>query len=247
MSALKVCGMGLAIAGLTLAASAQTPGMASDGRIRVQLMAQHAVTLSAEVAAKIAAIPVQEGGAFRRGQPLVTFDCGGYRAQLRKAQATLEAASRLEKVNTQLAKLNSVGELEVAQADGKAKEAAADASYMQTVVGKCVISAPFDGFVARRAAAVYQFVNPGTPLLDVVDAGPLELRMLVPSKWIGTLKPGSRFTVAVDELGASFPAKIVRLGAQIDPVSQSILAVGEIDGGAGKRLLPGMSGWASFR
>ena len=68
----------------------------------------------------------------------------------------------------------------------------------------------------------------------------------MPSKWIGTLKPGSRFTVAVDELGTSVPARIERLGAQIDPVSQSILAVGVIDG-TGATLLPGMSGWASFK
>ena len=219
---------------------------ASDGRIRVQLMARNAVTLSGEVAAKIAALPVPEGGSFSKGQPLVQFDCGSYRAQLRKSQASLEAASQLLKVNNQLAKLNSAGALDVAQAQGKAKEAAADASYMQTIVGKCVISAPFNGRVARRVAAVHQYVSPGNPVLDIVDSGALELRMLVPSKWLPTLKPGSKFTVAVDELGASFPAKIERVGAQIDPVSQSILAVGVIEG-KGASLLPGMSGWASFK
>ncbi|POZ59951.1 efflux RND transporter periplasmic adaptor subunit [Chromobacterium alticapitis] len=219
---------------------------AADGRIRVQLMSSHAVTLSGEVAAKIAALPVVEGGGFRRGQLLVEFDCSSYRAQLHKAQASLEAASELMKVNNQLAKYNSVGKLELTQAQGKAKEAAADASYAQTLVSKCSIAAPFDGRVAKRSAAVHQYVNPGSPILDIVDSGPLELRMLVPSKWLSGLQPGRRFTVSVDELGASFPAKIVRLGAQIDPVSQSILAIGVIDGKAAN-LLPGMSGWASFK
>ncbi|GGY24815.1 efflux RND transporter periplasmic adaptor subunit [Paludibacterium paludis] len=222
------------------------PLNAQDGRIRVQLMARNAVTLSGEIAAKIAALPVEEGGSFKRGQALVEFDCGSYRAQWRKAQASLEAANQLARVNSQLAKLNSIGALEVAQAQGKAKEAAADASYMQTIVGKCAIGAPFNGRVARRIAAVHQYVSPGNPILDIVDTGALQLRMLVPSKWIAHLKPGSRFTVAVDELGTSFPAKIERLGAQIDPVSQSILAIGVIDGPAAN-LLPGMSGWASFK
>lgn len=245
-------GMGLLVAAWTSAATLPAKPLpapvtnANDGRIRVQLMARNAVTLSGEVAARIAALPVSEGGSFKRGQPLVEFDCSSYRAQLHKAQASLEAAGQLVKVNSQLAKLNSVGALEVTQAQGKAKEAAADANYMQTVVGKCVIGAPFNGRVARRIAAVHQYVSPGNPVLDIVDSGPLELRMLVPSKWLSTLKPGSRFTVSVDELGASFPAKIERLGAQIDPVSQSILAVGVIDGNAAN-LLPGMSGWASFK
>lgn len=242
---LKVWPLASLVAAGALAAPAPT-AVGGDGRVRVQLMARQAVTLSGEVAARIAALPVAEGASFKRGQVLVQFDCGTYRAQLNKAQATLEAANRLAEVNGQLARLNSAGTLEVTQAQGRAKEAAAEANYMQAVVGKCAIAAPFAGRVARRAAAVHQFVNPGTPVLDIVDAGPLELRMLVPSKWIGTLKPGSRFTVAVDELGTSVPARIERLGAQIDPVSQSILAVGVIDG-TGATLLPGMSGWASFK
>ena len=219
---------------------------ASDGRIRVQLMARHAVTLSGEIAAKIARLPVQEGGSFKRGDLLVSFDCGSYRAQLRKAQASLEAASQLVKVNDQLARLNSAGALELAQSRGKAKEAAADTRYMQTVVSKCSITAPFDGRVARRIAAVHQYVSPGNPVLDIVDSGQLELRMIVPSKWLARVTPGSRFTVVVDELGTRFPAHVERRGAQIDPVSQSIPVVGVIDGDAGS-LLPGMSGWASFK
>ncbi|WP_287879856.1 efflux RND transporter periplasmic adaptor subunit [Aquitalea sp.] len=221
-------------------------GNISDGRIRVQLIARNAVTLSGEIAAKIAALPVPEGGSFSKGQALVQFDCGSYRAQLHKAQASLEAATQLLKVNNQLAKLNSAGALDIAQAEGKAKEAAADTSYMQTLVGKCVINAPFNGRVARRIAAVHQYVSPGNPVLDIVDSGALELRMLLPSKWLTTLKPGKKFTVSVDELGSSFPARIERLGAQIDPVSQSILAIGVIEGN-GSSLLPGMSGWASFK
>ncbi|WP_095210772.1 efflux RND transporter periplasmic adaptor subunit [Chromobacterium sphagni] len=240
----------LAAIGLAGVAGAATPPAstlnAADGRIRVQLMSRHAVTLSSEIPAKISALPVVEGGSFHRGQLLVEFDCSSYRAQLRKAQASLEAASQLLKVNNQLAKYNSVGTLELTQAQGKAKEAAADASYAQTLVSKCSIAAPFDGRVAKRSAAVHQYVSPGNPILDIVDSDSLELRMLVPSKWLATLKPGSRFTISVDELGASFPARIERLGAQIDPVSQSILAIGVIDGKAGN-LLPGMSGWASFK
>jgi RND family efflux transporter MFP subunit len=232
-----------AVAAAAPAATALAP---QEGKIRVQLMARHAVTLSGEIAAKISALPVEEGGSFKRGQPLVEFDCGSYRAQWRKAQASLEAANQLAKVNTQLAALNSVGSLEVAQVQGKAKEAAADASYMQTVVDKCVIAAPFNGRIARRIAAVHQYVTPGNPILDIVDSGALQLRMLLPSKWLPHLKAGSSFTVTVDELGTSFPARIERLGAQIDPVSQSISAIGVIDG-AGANLLPGMSGWASFK
>ncbi|WP_024303186.1 efflux RND transporter periplasmic adaptor subunit [Pseudogulbenkiania sp. MAI-1] len=240
----------LTVIAAALLAAASLPALAAplaanDGRIRAQLMSRNAVTISSELSAKIARLPVAEGASFAKGQALVEFDCSSFRAQLNKAQASLGAARQLVKVNTRLAELNSIGALEISQAEGKAKESAAEVSYMQTVVAKCVIAAPFPGRVAKRHAAPFQYLNPGNPVVDIVDVGPMELRMLVPSKWLGWLKSGHRFNVQVDELGRSFPASIVRLGARIDPVSQSIPAIGVIDA-QDTALLPGMSGWASF-
>jgi multidrug efflux pump subunit AcrA (membrane-fusion protein) len=69
----------LLISASTLAATppskplATPVGISSDGRIRVQLIARNAVTLSGEIAAKIAALPVPEGGSFSKGQALVQF------------------------------------------------------------------------------------------------------------------------------------------------------------------------------
>jgi multidrug efflux pump subunit AcrA (membrane-fusion protein) len=112
-------------------------------------------------------------------------------------------------------------------------------------VGRCSIAAPFAGRVAKRHVAAHQYVTPGVPLLDILETGQLELQMIVPSKWLAWLKPGAAFTVQVEELGKSFPAKVQRLGAQIDPVSQTVAVFGVMDGShAG--LLPGMSGWAVF-
>lgn len=226
--------------------AAPTAAASGDSRIRVQLMSRHAVTLAGELSARIAALPVPEGAGFRKGQVLVEFDCDAYRAQLAKAQAAQETAAQMLEVNQQLVKLNSAGALETAQAEGRARESAAELSYMRTMVGKCAVTAPFAGRVAKRVASVHQYASPGTPVLEIVDAGPLELRMLVPSKWITDLKAGSRFTITVDELARSFPARVERLGAQIDPVSQSVLVVGMVEGSSAE-LLPGMSGWASFK
>ena len=73
----------------------------------------------------------------------------------------------------------------------------------------------------------------------------LELQMLVPSKWLGWLKPGTKLTVDVEELGKSYPAQVQRIGAQIDAVSQSIAVYAAVEGNP-PGLLPGMSGWAVF-
>lgn len=248
----------LAAAGLTLvaAAHAQSPAPAApavpaaatekDGRIRVQVAAQHQTTLSAELGAKIASMPLKEGDTFRAGQSLVVFDCSLFRAQLNKAQAQNDAARQTLKVNKRLAELNSISNLEVELAEAKVKETEAEAASMRATVSHCSLSAPFSGRVAKVYVEPFQFTTQGKPLMDIVDTQHLEVRLIVPSRWLSWLNKGSRFSIRVDELNRDYNVKVTRLGARIDPVSQSVSLAGEIEGSPAE-LLPGMSGWASFK
>jgi len=217
-----------------------------DGRIRVQFVAFQQSVLSSELSAKIAAMPFREGDTFRQGQTLVSFDCGLFRAQLNKAEASAEAARQTLKVDQRLAQLNSIGALDVELAASKVKETEAEAGAMRATVSKCVLPAPFTGRVAKLDAQAFEFVAPGKPLLEILDTRRLELQMIVPSKWLAWLKVGGHFTVKVDELEREYTARIVRVGARIDPVSQSISLAGEVEG-AHPELLPGMSGAAAFK
>ena len=216
-----------------------------DGRIRTQLSSRNAVTISAELPARIASLTLREGDAFRTGQQLVSFDCSLHQSQLRKAEAATEAADAMARSNARLAELNSIGRYEVEQTQARLKEAQAEVASARTLVRRCAIAAPFNGRVAKRHAGTHQYVTPGNPLLDIVETGELELQMIVPSKWLAWLKPGAVFDVEVEELGKRYPAKVQRLGAQIDPVSQSVAVFGVMDGSQ-PGLLPGMSGWAVF-
>lgn len=222
-----------------------TKSSANDNRIRTQLSARDAVVLSSELAAKIDQLPLREGDSFKRGDTLVAFDCSLNEAQLKKAQATAESARQLVQVNRRMKELNSIGELEMQQSLNKAKEAEADVNYMEASVRKCLISAPFNGRVAKRLVANHQYVNMGTPLLDIIDSNQLELQMIVPSRWLAWLKPGMAFKVDLEELGKSYGATVARIGARIDAVSQTVTITGKMDSNS-PELLAGMSGWASF-
>jgi membrane fusion protein, multidrug efflux system len=221
------------------------PEMAMDGRTRVQLTPYQQTTLSSEISANISKLPLREGQGFKEGQQLVEFDCSLLNAQLHKAEASADAAREAFKVSKRLAELNSISSLEVDQASAKSKEAEAELAAMKVVVSKCSLQAPFNGRIAKLQVDAYQYVTPGKPLMDIIDTGRLEVRMIVPSRWLSWLKAGNHFTIHIEELGRSYPARIVRTGARIDPLSQSIPVIGETVG-AHDELLPGMSGWASF-
>jgi len=216
-----------------------------NNRIRTQLVSQHDVMISSEVEGKVAQLPLKEGDAFKRGQLLVGFDCTLYAAQLRKVEAGADAAARVYAVNQKLSALHSVGELDVEQAGARMKEANAEAAYMRTIVSRCQVTAPFSGRVSKRVVAQYEYVQAGKPLLQIVDAEDLELKLIVPSRWLAWLRAGTPFQVHIDDLNADYAANIVRIGARVDPVSQTLEVSARIKG-THVELLPGMSGWVRF-
>lgn len=229
-----------------LAAVVYHPGVSSgEGMVRIQLAPAQQTTLSSEIAANVLKLPFKEGDSFRQGDLLVEFDCSLLQAQLQKAQATAEAARETLKVSERLAELNSISSLEVDQARAKVKETDAEVSAMQVTVSKCTMKAPFSGRVAKLQVDRFQYVSPGKPLMDLLDTSRLEVRMIVPSRWLSWLRTKGRFTVHIEELGKSYEARVVRIGARIDPLSQTVPVMGEIVGHHDE-LVAGMSGTASF-
>jgi membrane fusion protein (multidrug efflux system) len=213
--------------------------------IRAQLTPRRYTTVSAEVGARVSDIHVSEGGYFKKGQTLVSFDCSMQRAQLNKSEADLAAATQTYAANKRLAELNSVGQIELDTSAAARSKAAADVEMSRTLIRKCSIAAPYSGRVAEQRAREQQFVQAGQPLLEILDDSALELEYLVPSRWLVWLKPGARFFVKIDETGKTYPATVVRTGARIDPVSQSIKIKGQV-AGRYPELLAGMSGVVSF-
>ncbi len=209
--------------------------------IRAQLMPKRYTTVAAEIGAKIAAMPVPEGAAFKQGQVLVQFDCALQRAQLDKAEAELEGAEQTLKSNLRLEELNSVGQLELDLSKSAVNKAKADVNANKAVLTKCQVIAPFTGRVAEQKVREQQYVQPGQSMLDILDDSALELEFLIPSVWLRWLKVGSAFEVQIDETRKTYPARFTRLGARVDPVSQSIKVAAAIQGRF-PELMAGMSG-----
>lgn len=209
--------------------------------IRAQLRPRRYTTVAAEIGAKINRLPVTEGGAFKAGQLLASFDCSIQQAQQQKAQAELDAAGQTLKSNERLSELNSVGKLELDLSRSAVHRAKAELGANRAVTAKCSISAPFAGRVAEQHVREQQYVQAGQAMLDIIDDSVLELEFLVPSRWLVWLRTGAAFQVQIDETGKTYPAKFIRIGARVDPASQSIKVAAAIDGRF-PELMAGMSG-----
>ncbi|MDH3209759.1 MAG: efflux RND transporter periplasmic adaptor subunit [Burkholderiaceae bacterium] len=209
--------------------------------IRAQLVPRRYTTLAAEIEAKINRVTVQEGAAFKQGQVLVGFDCSLPQAQFNRARAVLAGAERTWAANQRLAELNAIGKVELDVSQVEVMKNQAEVAITSAVLAKCTVIAPFSGRVAEQRVRDQQYVQAGQPLLEIIDDSTLELKFLVPSKWLAWVKPGHAFQVLIDETMRSYPAKVLRVNARVDPVSQTVKLVAAIDGRF-PDLIAGMSG-----
>lgn len=203
------------------------------------------VTLAAGVAARVEKLPFKDGQSFKKGDELVVFDCGRQSAELRGANAGLSKATTAYLGKKRLKARGAAGAQEVREASADVAGAKAAVDALKEVISLCKIAAPFDGRVVERHAQPHESPAPNAPILTVVDDSNLELDLIVPSKWLRWVSKDSEFDFEVDELGQSFKARVVRLGAKVDAVSQTIKLTGMFVTRP-TSVLAGMSGSARF-
>lgn len=209
--------------------------------IRAQLSPKRYTSVAAEIGARIQRIAFREGERFKAGQVLVSLDCAVQAAQRDRARAALNAAETTFTGNQKMAQHNAIGQVELDTSRAEVDKMRAELNYNNATLSKCNMVAPFSGRVAEQKAREGQFLQPGQVVLDILDDSALELEFIIPSKWLAWLKPGHKFQVRIDETQKAYPARIQRIGARIDPVSQSIKAIAVIDGQFAD-LVAGMSG-----
>lgn len=229
---------------LALAALAQAQdSLVPD--VRGQVITRNAAVLSSEIAGRVVSLPFRDGETFEQGEELVGIDCASYRAKLDETDAQMRRAQRKLASFRVLDRRGATGkaDLDLAEIDADAARAVRETAAID--VSRCSITAPFDGAVAEQKVKRHQYVTVGEPIIDILSAEDLELEFLAPSRWLGWLEIGSVFSMKIDELDRSFPAVVTRLGARIDPVSQSVKIYARVEGETAD-LLPGMSGIAHF-
>lgn len=226
---------------VAMVAPSAAPSATDGPELRAQLAPRRYTTLAAEIGARVQRLTVREGSAIRAGELLVEFDCSLQRAQFERAQATLGAAEKLLVTQQRLVELNATGRQELDQAEAEVGKTRAEMSQIKVQLGKCRIAAPFSGRVAEQKVREQQYAQPGQALLEILDDSVLEVEFIMPSRWLAQVRIGSEVRIAVDETGREYPAKVQRVGARVDPVSQSIKVVAAITGRP-PELVAGMSG-----
>lgn len=214
--------------------------------------ARQSATISAQVMGRIERVLVRAGDSVRAGQTLAILDGAGLRSSVTQAQAALQASehaqaaaeSQSELATSTLARFRqlqvqkSVSPQEMDEVSRRAEAAraqyesaraqtaaaGAQAAGARTMLSYTRLTAPFAGTVTARMADPGTLAAPGLPLLQIDQAGPLELQLSVDESALASVHLGAPVSVAIanqhvtgkvteilptaDTASHSFPVKI---------------------------------------
>ncbi len=235
--------------------------------------ARETATISAQVVGRIQQVLVHEGDMVRAGETLVVLDDAALRASLDQAQAGVKAAQGAQEAAQTDAKLaastldryrqlqteKSVSPQEMDEVSRRSEAAAqrvealreqtdaarAQASGAQTMLGYTRLLAPFAGVVTARLADPGTLASPGVPLLQVDEAGALQLDATVDESSIAAIHKGMKVQVALDGASsANLSGTVAEIDPSADPASHSFVV--KIDLPSSSQLRAGMYGTAEF-
>jgi len=208
------------------------------------LVAGQSADVAAGMTGRLISAPYKSGQYIKRGAILAEFDCKRQDAELKSRRAAHATQSLKYDNQSELLQMGAAGALDVSIAKSERDQIAAEVSALEIALKDCKVLAPFPGFVTARHVDAFETPQSGQPLYSLNRAGTTEISVIAPSNWAKWVKPGANFQFKVDETGENVAARVQRLSAVVDPVSQTIEITASLKGKHNGR--PGMSGIAVF-
>lgn len=183
----------------------------------------HSLMMAPKVSGYITAVNVVEGQKVAKGEVLVQIDQRDYENNLKQAKgelASIEARRRdAERNYRRLVDLLSKGAVSQQQFDtstaqyndvkAKYDAIASQVAQAELNLSNTKITAPVDGFIAKKSVEVGQLAAPGVPLIGFIDAGERWIIANFKETEIESIKLDARVEVDVDAIsGKKFEGKV---------------------------------------
>jgi RND family efflux transporter MFP subunit len=206
--------------------------------------------VSAEIDARVLAIPVDAGAVLAEGDTIAELDPTAAELELRAAQAARERAATLlaneEQRLARIRALHAKGSVSREQLDDAGAHRAALQAELQSAKArlgiaedqrdKATVRAPIAGRVERRLASVGDFVKRGTPLVEIATDDRLRALLPFPESRAAELAAGQ--TVFLDSPltpGLRAEGKVTELRPAVGEANRALWVIVALDNPGGWR------------
>lgn len=160
-----------------------------------QTEARREVALTAPTSGQVRQVLVALNQTVRAGQPLLRLDQAAARASLGAARAALAQAQLDQQRQEELLAEKNAPLADVEAARLQTTNARAQVAGLEKQLADAVVRAPIGGTVNEKPVERGQYVQPGAPLLTLLDVGEVKLLVQVPEAELREWRVGRRLPV----------------------------------------------------
>ena len=198
------------------------------------------VLFSAENVGRLEYLSVDLGDRVKKGQVLARVDSSSLKAALDQARASHDLAKKTHKRLIALFEEQLTSDQQVDEAFATLLQTKAALDIAEINYEKSVIRSSIDGFVAQKSVEVGEYLNPGQPIVQVVDFSKVIVKAQLPEMKVSSVKRGDAVKVFVAALGEEFEGKVKVVVPAAHPTSRTYEVRVNIDN-PDFRILVGMS------
>lgn len=182
------------------------------------------VGVSSKITGRIVELYADQGDRVKRGRLLAKLENQDFAEQLRKAQATLELASRNARRYRNLADKGLVSHLEAEQYETAGRVAAAEEAAARARLDDTLIASPGDGLIISRNLETGAIVAPGQAIFSLVDPRTVWVKANVDESLLRGVAVGRKALISLRSApGEEFPGEVVRVGHESDRVTEELV------------------------
>lgn len=179
------------------------------------------VTFSAENPGRLEYLSVEFGQRVKKGQILARIDTAMLKARFNQAEANFQLANKTHERLQALMKDELVSQQQADEASAAMTSAEAALAIAKVSLDKSIVRSSTDGIVARRLVEVGEYVNPGQPIVQVVDFRTIVVTAQVPENQVGDIKRGSPVKVRFDSIGEEYDGAVYVVCPAAHPTSRT--------------------------
>ncbi len=216
--------------------------------------------VSAQVNGLVKELWVDEGTRVRAGDPLFQLDAElarievdrsaarlrQARAELKESQRQLREAERLREAGHIPASALETAQNNVEVASAVVGQNEAELASTEETLTRYRVTAPFDGVVTRKTAELGQWLNTGSPALELVSTATVRVEAAVPQRHISGITIGTQARITLDALpGREFTSTVSAIIPRDVDAARTVPIWLELRNPDGA-ILPGMSARVSL-
>ncbi len=164
----------------------------------------------------------------------------GVEADYQRAMELYDQSLLSEQEQQQVTSKYGTAKANLAAAEAQVRQSAAREAQLAEQFANTRVRAPFNAVVADRYLDRGALVQPGTPILRLVEEAPLMVQFRVPERDLAAVQAGADFDVSTEATGEQiFSGTVRRVAGEVRRNDRTVLVEGELVG-TDDLLRPGM-------